>query len=149
MRMGNEYRGEFQDCNCSIMATALAGADVSDLDATGVGPGLVEYPVAAGTGVLWIADAGGAGVALGGTGSVAAAFRTTGGQLSGRSDAAPGPQPFRETVLMLELWRDVWAFLRERKKFWLMPIIVVLALLGGLLIFAENSVMVPLIYTLF
>ncbi|HRY15728.1 MAG TPA: DUF5989 family protein [Candidatus Competibacteraceae bacterium] len=50
---------------------------------------------------------------------------------------------------MLELWRDLWAFMRERKKFWLLPIIVVLILLGGLLIFAQTSVLAPFIYTLF
>ena len=50
---------------------------------------------------------------------------------------------------MLEFWRDLWMFLRERKKFWLMPIIIVLALLGGLLVFTQTSVMAPLIYTLF
>lgn len=50
---------------------------------------------------------------------------------------------------MLELWRDLWAFMRERKKFWLIPIIVVLVLLGALLIFAQTSVLAPFIYTLF
>lgn len=50
---------------------------------------------------------------------------------------------------MLELWRDLWAFMRERKKFWLMPIIVVLVLVGALLIFAQTSVLAPFIYTLF
>ncbi len=50
---------------------------------------------------------------------------------------------------MLELWRDLWAFMRERKKFWLMPIIVVLVLLGALLIFAQTSALAPFIYTLF
>ncbi|MCB1825148.1 MAG: hypothetical protein H6974_15730 [Gammaproteobacteria bacterium] len=50
---------------------------------------------------------------------------------------------------MLDLWRDLWAFMRERKKFWLMPIIVVLVLLGALLIFAQTSVLAPFIYTLF
>ncbi|MCP5158022.1 MAG: hypothetical protein H6975_01195 [Gammaproteobacteria bacterium] len=50
---------------------------------------------------------------------------------------------------MLELWKDLWAFMRERKKFWLMPIIVVLVLLGALLIFAQTSALAPFIYTLF
>lgn len=50
---------------------------------------------------------------------------------------------------MLELWRDLWAFMRERKKFWLMPIIVVLVLLGALLVLAQTSVLAPFIYTLF
>ena len=44
---------------------------------------------------------------------------------------------------------ELWAFLRERKKFWLLPIIVVMLLLGGLLILAHGSALAPFIYTLF
>ena len=50
---------------------------------------------------------------------------------------------------MLELIKDLWAFLRERKKFWLAPIILVMLLLGALLIFAQGSAVAPFIYTLF
>lgn len=50
---------------------------------------------------------------------------------------------------MLELLGDLWGFLRERKKFWLAPIILVLLLLGGLLVFAQGSAIAPFIYTLF
>lgn len=50
---------------------------------------------------------------------------------------------------MLDLLKDLWAFMRERKKFWLLPIIVVLLLLGGLLILAQGSAVAPFIYTLF
>lgn len=50
---------------------------------------------------------------------------------------------------MLELIKDLWDFMRERKKFWLAPIIVVMLLLGGLIIFAEGSAVAPFIYTLF
>jgi hypothetical protein len=45
--------------------------------------------------------------------------------------------------------RELWAFLRVRKKLWLLPIIVVMVLLGTLLIVAQGSVLAPLIYTLF
>lgn len=45
--------------------------------------------------------------------------------------------------------RELWAFLRVRKKIWLLPIIVVMVLLGTLLIIAQGSVLAPLIYTLF
>lgn len=45
--------------------------------------------------------------------------------------------------------RELWAFLRVRKKVWLLPIIVVMVLLGTLLIIAQGSVLAPLIYTLF
>ena len=50
---------------------------------------------------------------------------------------------------MLDLIKDLWGFLRERKKFWLAPIILVMLLLGALLIFAQGSVVAPFIYTLF
>jgi hypothetical protein len=47
--------------------------------------------------------------------------------------------------LIIELWR----FMRVRKKFWLLPILVVMFLLGGLLILAKGSAIAPFIYTLF
>ncbi len=50
---------------------------------------------------------------------------------------------------MLDLFSDLWAFMRERKKFWLIPIVVVLLLLGGLLVIAQGSALAPFIYTLF
>ncbi len=45
--------------------------------------------------------------------------------------------------------KELWAFLRARKKMWLLPIIVGLVVLGGLLILAQGSVVAPFIYTLF
>ncbi|MEL6613301.1 MAG: DUF5989 family protein [Bacteroidota bacterium] len=45
--------------------------------------------------------------------------------------------------------REFWAFLRERKKFWLAPIIVVLLLLGILVVSAGGSPLAPFIYSLF
>ena len=50
---------------------------------------------------------------------------------------------------MLELLKDLWAFLRVRKKFWLAPIIIVLVLVGALIVLAQGSVVAPFIYTLF
>jgi len=50
---------------------------------------------------------------------------------------------------MLDLLKDLWAFMRERKKFWLAPIIIVLLLLGVLVVFAQGSAIAPFIYTLF
>jgi len=50
---------------------------------------------------------------------------------------------------MIDLLKDLWGFMKERKKFWLAPIIVVLLLLGVLIVFAQGSVMAPFIYTLF
>ena len=45
--------------------------------------------------------------------------------------------------------KDLWRFLRVRKKFWLAPILVLMALLGGLIVFAQGSAIAPFIYTLF
>jgi hypothetical protein len=47
------------------------------------------------------------------------------------------------------LMRDLWAFMRERKKLWLLPVIFILVLIGALLIFAQGSVLAPFIYTIF
>lgn len=44
---------------------------------------------------------------------------------------------------------EFWEFLAHRKKFWLVPILAVVALLGGLLLFAQGSVLAPFIYTIF
>lgn len=50
---------------------------------------------------------------------------------------------------MLELLKELWHFMLERKKFWLLPIIIVLILFGALLVFAQGSAVAPFIYTLF
>ncbi len=49
----------------------------------------------------------------------------------------------------LALAREFWAFLRIRKKWWLMPIIIVMVLVGTLLVLAEGSALAPFIYTIF
>jgi hypothetical protein len=50
---------------------------------------------------------------------------------------------------MFDLLKDLWGFMKERKKFWLMPIILMLLILGGLLVLAQGSAIAPFIYTLF
>jgi hypothetical protein len=47
--------------------------------------------------------------------------------------------------LMIELW----AFMKVRKKFWLLPILVIMVLVGALMVFAHGSVLAPFIYTIF
>ena len=49
----------------------------------------------------------------------------------------------------MEFLKELWAFLRLRKKLWLAPIIIVMVIIGGLLIMAQGSVVAPFIYTLF
>ena len=50
---------------------------------------------------------------------------------------------------MIDLIKDLWDFMRVRKKFWLAPIIIVLLLLGALIVFAHGSAVAPFIYTIF
>lgn len=45
--------------------------------------------------------------------------------------------------------KELWIFLRIRKKLWLFPIVIVMVVLGGLLVLAQGSVFAPFIYTLF
>jgi hypothetical protein len=49
----------------------------------------------------------------------------------------------------MEMIKELWAFLRARKKFWLWPILVMMALLGVLIVLAQGSAIAPFIYTLF
>ena len=49
----------------------------------------------------------------------------------------------------MEFFKDLWDFMRARKKFWLAPIIIVLVLLGGLILLAEGTAVAPFIYTIF
>jgi hypothetical protein len=48
----------------------------------------------------------------------------------------------------MSMIRDLWAFIRTRKKFWLLPIIIVMVILGGLLVLAQSSAIAPFIYTI-
>ncbi len=50
---------------------------------------------------------------------------------------------------MSDFVMELWAFMKERKKFWLLPIVVVLVLLGSLLVLTQGSAVAPFIYTLF
>ena len=47
------------------------------------------------------------------------------------------------------LAREFWMFMKVRKKFWMLPIIIVMVLVGALLVFAEGSALAPFIYTIF
>ena len=44
---------------------------------------------------------------------------------------------------------ELWAFMRERKKFWLLPIVVIMVLFGGLIVLTQGSAVAPFIYTIF
>lgn len=45
--------------------------------------------------------------------------------------------------------KELWAFMRSRKKYWLLPILVMMVLLGVLIVLAQGSAVAPFIYTLF
>jgi hypothetical protein len=50
---------------------------------------------------------------------------------------------------MLSLIGELWQFMRVRKKFWLLPILVMMVLFGGLVVLTQGSAIAPFIYTLF
>ena len=50
---------------------------------------------------------------------------------------------------MIDFLKDLWGFMRERKKLWMAPIILVMILLGALIVLAQGSAIAPFIYTLF
>lgn len=49
----------------------------------------------------------------------------------------------------MSMIRELWTFLRARKKFWLWPVFIVMAMLGVLIVLAQGSAVAPFIYTLF
>ncbi|MEM6434561.1 MAG: DUF5989 family protein [Cyanobacteria bacterium P01_D01_bin.115] len=49
----------------------------------------------------------------------------------------------------IDFLTDLWGFLRERKKYWLAPLIITLVLIGVLIVFTQGSAIAPFIYTLF
>jgi hypothetical protein len=49
----------------------------------------------------------------------------------------------------MEFLSDLWGFLRVRKKFWLLPVILMMAIFGGLVVLSQGSAIAPFIYTLF
>jgi len=50
---------------------------------------------------------------------------------------------------MIDLLGDLWGLMKQRKKYWLFPIIIVMLLLGALLVLTHGSAVAPFIYTLF
>jgi hypothetical protein len=50
---------------------------------------------------------------------------------------------------MLAILGEFWTFLRQRKKFWLAPILIMLVIFGGLIVLTQGSAVAPFIYTLF
>lgn len=63
--------------------------------------------------------------------------------------SSPPTSEFEQQDTTMGLLREFCAFLGERKKFWLLPIIVILVLLGALIIFTSGTALAPFIYTIF
>ncbi|MDA1091005.1 MAG: DUF5989 family protein [Proteobacteria bacterium] len=49
----------------------------------------------------------------------------------------------------MDFVRELWAFMKVRKKFWLLPVIVMMAVFGGLVVLSQGSAVAPFIYTIF
>ncbi len=50
---------------------------------------------------------------------------------------------------MIEFLRELWLFMKVRKKFWLLPVFVMMAVFGGLVVLSQGSAIAPFIYTIF
>ena len=50
---------------------------------------------------------------------------------------------------MMSLLQELWRFMRVRKKYWLMPVVLLMLLVGGLVVLTQGSAVAPFIYTLF
>jgi hypothetical protein len=50
---------------------------------------------------------------------------------------------------MFEFVREFWSFLKVRRKFWLLPVLLIMVLFGGLIVLSQGSAVAPFIYTLF
>ena len=57
--------------------------------------------------------------------------------------------PLRDNMESMSFLAELWVFLRTRKKYWLLPLIVMTMVFGGLLLLAQSSAIAPFIYTLF
>ena len=55
----------------------------------------------------------------------------------------------KAVLIMMSFVKEFWEFLAERKKYWLLPIIIVLALFGVLIVLSQGSAVAPFIYTIF
>lgn len=60
-----------------------------------------------------------------------------------------GPVFNQRRMTVSQFVMELWAFMKERKKFWLLPILIVLLLFGTLIVLTQGSAVAPFIYTLF
>ncbi|SIO49002.1 hypothetical protein SAMN05443247_06333 [Bradyrhizobium erythrophlei] len=66
-----------------------------------------------------------------------------------RASAGAAAGNDERAVLMMDFLVELWRFMRVRKKFWLLPILIMMVVFGGLVVLTEGSAFAPFIYTLF
>ena len=69
--------------------------------------------------------------------------------MSGETLKSPTEAAREKEKLAMDFLRDLWGFLNQQKKYWLLPLIMIILLLGALMVFTGGSAIAPLIYTLF
>jgi hypothetical protein len=69
--------------------------------------------------------------------------------MTGKPLSRRGTVRFRDGGSEVDFLKELWAFMRARKKFWLLPILIMLAVFGGLIILTQGSAVAPFIYTVF
>src|ERR1700759_458464 len=89
------------------------------------------------------------GDAVAGQGPVAAQARTGLEQLLDRAASGARARDHEGPVLMTDFLAELWRFMRVRKKFWLLPILLMMVVFGGLVVLTKGSALAPFIYTLF
>src|ERR1700730_7505834 len=90
-----------------------------------------------------------AGDADAGQGSAAAETRPQCSELLDRARPRTLAGNHERPVLMMDFVAELWRFMRVRKKFWLLPILIMMVVFGGLVVLTKGSVFAPFIYTLF
>lgn len=139
-------RGQLVDIGSGV--TTGVEPDLQGMDGFRAGVGLDQYPHYFGNFVFWDIHAIGIHHAPFGKRSPGAETGKFLGVLPGKNRFAVQREN-EEAVLMLELLKDLGAFMKVRKKFWLAPIIIVMLLMGALIVLTQGSAVAPFIYTLF
>src|SRR6266700_330991 len=99
--------------------------------------------------VLWHDPSDRAGDAVAGQGPVAVETRARCRDLLDRARAGTATRNHERPVLMTDFLAELWRFMRVRKKFWLLPILIMMVVFGGLVVLTKGTVFAPFIYTLF
>ena len=125
---------------------------ISRLDGGWPCAGIDQHPYHPGLGILRVDHPYGLSHAREGQGFYASLVSTRSRELSRPTSGSTGVS-FETTILgrqtMAEFFVELWDFMRERKKFWMLPILIIFLLLGSLIVLTQGSVVAPFVYTLF